>query len=30
VRMDYGGAIVAVRDAARQLSRYVETVYDEG
>jgi hypothetical protein len=23
-------AIVAVRDAARQLSRYVETVYDEG
>jgi heat-inducible transcriptional repressor len=30
VRMDYGEAIVAVREAARQLSRYVETVYDEG
>ena len=30
VRMDYGEAILAVREAARQLSRYVETVYDEG
>ena len=29
VRMDYGEAIGAVRDAARQLSRYIETVYDE-
>jgi heat-inducible transcriptional repressor len=30
VRMDYGTAIVAVREAAHQLSRYIETVYDEG
>ena len=30
VRMDYGGAIAAVREAAHHLSRYVETVYDEG
>jgi heat-inducible transcriptional repressor len=30
VRMDYGGAITAVREAAHQLSRYIETVYDEG
>jgi heat-inducible transcriptional repressor len=29
VRMDYGGAIGAVREAAHQLSRYIETVYDE-
>ena len=29
VRMDYGDAIVAVREAAHQLSRYIETVYDE-
>jgi heat-inducible transcriptional repressor len=29
VRMDYGGAIAAVREAAHHLSRYVETVYDE-
>ena len=29
VRMDYGVAIGAVREAAHQLSRYVETVYDE-
>ena len=29
VRMDYGEAIGAVRDAARQLSRYIETVYEE-
>jgi heat-inducible transcriptional repressor len=29
VRMDYGGAIIAVREAAHQLSRYIETVYDE-
>ena len=29
VRMDYGDAITAVREAARQLSRYIETVYDE-
>jgi heat-inducible transcriptional repressor len=30
VRMDYGEAIGAVREAAHQLSRYIETVYDEG
>ncbi|HWT93518.1 MAG TPA: heat-inducible transcriptional repressor HrcA [Solirubrobacteraceae bacterium] len=30
VRMDYGEAIIAVREAAHQLSRYIETVYDEG
>ena len=29
VRMDYAEAIVFVRDAAHQLSRYIETVYDE-
>jgi heat-inducible transcriptional repressor len=29
VRMDYGVAIAAVREAARQLSQYIETVYDE-
>jgi heat-inducible transcriptional repressor len=30
VRMDYREAIDAVRDAAHHLSRYIETVYDEG
>ena len=30
VRMDYAEAIGAVRTAAHQLSRYIETVYDEG
>jgi heat-inducible transcriptional repressor len=30
VRMDYGTAITSVREAAHQLSRYIETVYDEG
>lgn len=30
VRMDYAAAIGAVRDAAAQLSRFVEDVYDEG
>jgi heat-inducible transcriptional repressor len=29
VRMDYGTAIPSVRDAALQLSRFVEDVYDE-
>ena len=29
VRMDYAEAIGMVRDAAHQLSRYIETVYDE-
>jgi heat-inducible transcriptional repressor len=29
VRMDYGVAITSVREAAHQLSRYIETVYDE-
>lgn len=29
VRMDYGTAITSVREAAHQLSRYIETVYDE-
>ena len=29
VRMDYAEAIVMVRDAAHQLSRYIETVYDD-
>ena len=29
VRMDYPGAISAVREAARELSRFVEDVYDE-
>jgi heat-inducible transcriptional repressor len=29
VRMDYGAAIAAVREAAHHLSRYVETVYEE-
>jgi heat-inducible transcriptional repressor len=27
VRMDYAGAIVTVREAAQQLSRYVESAY---
>jgi len=30
VRMDYGQAIGTVRDAARQLSRFIADVYDEG
>jgi heat-inducible transcriptional repressor len=30
VRMDYAEAIGMVREAAHQLSRYIETVYDEG
>ena len=30
VRMDYAGAIRTVREAARQLSRFIEDVYDEG
>jgi heat-inducible transcriptional repressor len=30
VRMDYREAITAVREAARQLSGYIQTVYDEG
>jgi len=29
VRMDYAEAITFVREAAHQLSRYIETVYDE-
>ena len=29
VRMDYGAAITVVREAARELSRYIETVYEE-
>jgi heat-inducible transcriptional repressor len=29
VRMDYAEAIVFVREAAHQLSRYIETVYDD-
>jgi len=29
VRMDYAGAIVTVREAAHQLSRYVEDAYAE-
>jgi heat-inducible transcriptional repressor len=29
VRMDYAGAIAVVRTAARELSRFVETVYEE-
>jgi transcriptional regulator of heat shock response len=28
VRMDYATAIASVREAARELSRYFETVYD--
>jgi heat-inducible transcriptional repressor len=28
LRMDYATAIASVRDAARELSRYCETVYD--
>ena len=28
VRMDYAGAIRSVRDAAHQLSRFIEDVYD--
>jgi heat-inducible transcriptional repressor len=30
VRMDYAGAIRTVREAAMQLSRFIEDVYDEG
>jgi heat-inducible transcriptional repressor len=30
VRMDYRTAIPAVREAAHELSRFIETVYDEG
>jgi heat-inducible transcriptional repressor len=30
VRMDYGQAISVVREASRQLSRFVSDVYDEG
>jgi heat-inducible transcriptional repressor len=30
VRMDYGQAIGTVREAARQLSRFIADVYDEG
>ena len=30
VRMDYGHAIGTVREAARQLSRFIDDVYDEG
>ena len=29
MRMDYGQAIVMVREAAHQLSRYIQTVYDD-
>ena len=29
VRMDYAAAIGAVREAARELSRFVADVYDE-
>jgi heat-inducible transcriptional repressor len=29
LRMDYATAIASVRIAARELSRYFETVYDE-
>ena len=29
VRMDYAGAIATVREAARELSRYVEDAYAE-
>ena len=29
VRMDYAGAIVTVREAAQQLSRFVEQAYAE-
>jgi hypothetical protein len=28
--MDYGQAIGTVREAARQLSRFIADVYDEG
>ena len=28
VRMDYAGAIRTVREAARQLSRFIEDVYE--
>jgi len=28
LRMDYATAIVSVRDAARELSRYFESVYE--
>jgi heat-inducible transcriptional repressor len=30
VRMDYAGAIVTVREAANELSRFVEDAYAEG
>jgi len=29
LRMDYPGAIIAVRQAANELSRFVAEVYDE-
>ena len=29
VRMDYAEAILFVRDAAHQLSRFIETVYED-
>ena len=29
LRMDYGGAIRAVREAAAHLSRFVSEIYDE-
>jgi hypothetical protein len=29
VRMDYAGAIVTVREAAQELSRFVEAAYAE-
>jgi hypothetical protein len=29
MRMDYANAIASVRDAALELSRFVEDVYDE-
>jgi heat-inducible transcriptional repressor len=29
LRMDYGGAIRSVREAAAQLSRFVSEIYDE-
>jgi hypothetical protein len=29
MRMDYGGAIHTVREAAAQLSRFVTDIYDE-
>jgi heat-inducible transcriptional repressor len=30
LRMDYGQAIVTVREAAHQLSRFVEEIYEDG